>query len=545
MLITVGAAIIALLVSNSQTRKYKSTAELLFTTKASESLFGGSNAIQSVDPGRALATEIKLLQGQTVRGIVADKIGSAPNVLASADRNDNVISITATSASPARAASVANAYAAAYIENRQASTVDDITSAQKAIQRKIDELQGPISDLDKQIAALPKDQTNILAGLENNRQALLGEQSLYRQQVNQLQLRADLTGGVQVVTPAPVPTVPFAPTPRRTTVLAGGMGLMLGIGIAFLLDVLDDSIKSETDIELANLGLPILASIPVVPGWKNKQSARLVSVEDPTSVTAEAYRRLRTAIQFMGIDRPIRTIQVTSPSAAEGKSSTLSNLAVALARAGQKVVVVDCDLRRPRAHSFFGVSNDTGFTSAMVNAAPLGAVVKSVVGQPRILVAPSGPVPPNPSELLSTKRAGELLDAVKAQSDVVMVDSSPVLPVTDAAVLSKWVDATVIVVRAGETTRRELHRAVDILRQVDAKLVGLVLNGVSIGDSGSPYKYEYRPSVTPEAADAHPPEPASLSEATASGDGQNGHSGWRLTQPWSGVGRGSRSERRP
>src|SRR5215213_1650129 len=191
----------------------------------------------------------------------------------------------------------------------------------------------------------------------------------------------------------------------------------------------------------------------------------------------------------MGLDQPMRTIQVTSANPQEGKTTTLANLAVALARSGSTVAIVCCDLRRPRVHEFFGLNNDVGFTSVLLGKVGLAGAMQEVPDQARLSLLASGPLPPNPSELLSSRRTVEVLGSLQAEYDIVLIDAPPVLPVTDALVLSGRVDATLLVAVAGATTRKEGARAVELLRQVDAPLVGAVLNGV---DSEGSYGYAYQ-----------------------------------------------------
>jgi capsular exopolysaccharide synthesis family protein len=266
------------------------------------------------------------------------------------------------------------------------------------------------------------------------------------------------------------------------------LGLLFGVGLAFLVEYLDDSIKGKDDLERAALGVEILGVIPAVASWKTKEEARVVSMTDPTSPPAEAYRTLRTAVQFLGLDREVRSIQLTSANAQEGKSTTLANLGVAFARAGQRVVLVCCDLRRPRIHEFFGLSGEKGLTSVLLGEIDLGAALQPTSVE-RLVVLPSGPLPPNPSELLASRRVHDLLAGLKRDGYMVLVDSPPVLPVTDGMLLSKRVDATLLVCVAGQTTRKEVARAVELLEQVNAPLVGAVLNGVT--DEGT-YGYAYR-----------------------------------------------------
>jgi capsular exopolysaccharide synthesis family protein len=176
--------------------------------------------------------------------------------------------------------------------------------------------------------------------------------------------------------------------------------------------------------------------------------------------------------------------------AAEGKTTTAANLGVALARAGKRVVMVDWDLRRPRIETFFGVDNSVGFTNVVVGDTSLADAVQRVPNEPRLAVLPSGPTPPNPSELLTTKRASDILRALGEEADYVIVDCPPLLPVTDAIIVAGMADATILVVTANSTTKRQAARAVELLRQIDAPIVGSVLNGAT-GEAAYGYGYGY------------------------------------------------------
>jgi capsular exopolysaccharide synthesis family protein len=172
----------------------------------------------------------------------------------------------------------------------------------------------------------------------------------------------------------------------------------------------------------------------------------------------------------------------------DGKSTTVANLAAVMAQAGQRVVVVSCDLRRPRAHHFFGLPNDPGFTSVLLGQCSLLDAVQRVPQLPNIVLVPSGPVPPNPSELLASKKAKQLFEQLESAADLVIIDCPPVLPVTDAQVLSEVADAVLLVVAAGRTTGREVQHAVRGLEQVNAPLIGTVFND---SKSGAQYGYTY------------------------------------------------------
>ncbi len=216
----------------------------------------------------------------------------------------------------------------------------------------------------------------------------------------------------------------------------------------------------------------------------------MVSLTTPRSPATEAYRTLRTAVQFLPLDG-VTMIQVTSPTAGDGKTTTLANLGVALARAGQQVALVCCDLRRPKLHEFFGMTNDVGFTSVLLGKVPLSAALQQVPDQDRLYVLASGPLPPNPSELLSSRRAREVLASLRAEAEVVLIDSPPVLPVSDAMIIAGLVDVTLIVCAADRTSTRDVTRAVEQLRQVEAPLVGAILNGAGPESAyGGKYGYD-------------------------------------------------------
>jgi capsular exopolysaccharide synthesis family protein len=477
----------ALVASFLQTPVYQGTAQILLQPRSTESPFDEQTG-ERRDPERAVQTEIEVMKSEPVRAQVKQLLGAAPKVSAGPVGETDVIEIRAQSTNPQQAAAISNAYANAYIGFRRKQAVDDVLAASTEIQRKVTDLQAQIDAI--RVPAPTADNPNPTQPLE--RQALIEQQLLFKQRLSQLQVDAALkTGGAQLVTSAQAPTSPIKPTPIRSGVVALAVGLMFGVGLAFLFEYLDDTIKGKEDLERATQGLPAVGLIPTVPGWKERKRPVLVSVSDSKSPAAEAYRSLRTSVQFMGLDKPLRAIQVTSPGAGEGKTTTTANLAVALAQASQKVVIVSCDLRRPRLHEFFGVTNDVGFTSVLLGDVPVSSALQSVVGIDDLKVVASGPIPPNPSELLAGRRAVEALAALQAEADIVLIDSPPTLPVTDAAVLANRVDGTLLVATAGLTTRRELHRAHEVLRQVDARLLGTVLNGAT-GDGAYGYTYGYQ-----------------------------------------------------
>ena len=474
--VVVLAAVAASLVQNPV---YEASADVLLQPRASEQIFSPDGVqVQFPLHETRVNNAVAVMESRPVLDAVTEKLGFEPEVDIRPQEESDVITISAESTDPQKAALVATTYADTYIKTRSQALIDDLLGASEEVQAKVNDIDRQIDQLDA------ANNATVLASLQNQRSA-------YSQQLDQLQLARNLqTGGVQLVSPAAEPTTPVRPKPLRNALLGVVVGSMLGVVVAFLREHLDDTVKGKEDLDLTMPGVPVLGLIPTVTGWKDQGSTFLVSMREPTSQAAEAYRSLRTSVQFLSLDDPIRIIQITSPSSSEGKSTTVANLAVALARAEQRVVVVCCDLRRPRIHQFFGLDNAVGFTSVLLGEATLSAALQEVTlsaalqevrGCKHLAFLASGPPPPNPSELLASTRTSTFLTALRDRCDVVLIDSPPVLPVADAVVLSRVVDATILVGTAGQTTRREYRRSLELLEQVRANVVGTVLNGVNEG----------------------------------------------------------------
>lgn len=480
----------ALLASFLQEKVYEARARVVL--KPRQSLFQTA-VVPQVDPTE-VETEMQFIESEPVRQAARERLGVVPKVSVNQVGTTSVVEVKVRNTNPQEASRLANGYVDAYIDFRRKAITDELQASAKELQVRVDDLQKRIDALAEELSQASCTPTNAAGcgrrdALQKDRDTLLNQQAPLKAKLDQFQLDSSLTNaGAELIAPAPVPKTPVQPRPVRNALVAAGVGLVLGIGLALLLDHLDDSLKSKEDLERVAQGLPVLGLIPAVGNWKNKTQTPVVSQAEPNSPTAEAYRTLRTSIQFSSIDRPMRIITITSPSAAEGKTTTTANLAVALARAGQRVVVVGCDLRRPRIHEFFGLSNHVGFTSVLLGEVPLSKALQQVPGETGLRLMGSGFLPPNPSELLASNRADEVLRALAAQHDSVLLDCSPVLPVTDAAVLSSKAHGTLLVATMGQTTGKQLFRAIELLRQVGAPLIGTVLNGV---EPGGAYGYYY------------------------------------------------------
>ena len=213
----------------------------------------------------------------------------------------------------------------------------------------------------------------------------------------------------------------------------------------------------------------------------------LITLTDPRSPAAEAFRTLRTNLIFSSLDRPLTTLLVTSAAPDEGKSVTLANLAVTMAQGGRKTILVDCDLRHPRQHEIFGAPDRPGLTSMILDPSGVDEPPLAATSVEGLSLLPAGPLPPNPADLLSSRRMESLISSLKSRADIVLFDAPPIVAVTDAALLATKLDGVLLVVSAGQTKREHAQRAKELLEKINVRLVGAVLTNAVVDTSLSPY----------------------------------------------------------
>ncbi len=469
---------------------YGAKADILLDPNGSTSLFNGGSGQPQIDPKLVIDTETKMIESKPVRAAVEATRGRVPKVAASRVDETLIIQLTGYGGSASAAADTANAYADAYITLRQNQATDDLASAGTALQQKLDDLQAQVDQIDKSVNDTPAAQRDAFrASQAAQRDALTAQQSLFRQRLDELQVDTQLrAGAAHIVARATPPKAPVKPTPVRNALLALAVGILLGVGVACVQEYLDDSIRTKEDLARLS-GLPVIGTIPAFT-TSHKEAPALVLSSEANAHAAEAFRSLRTSVQLLGVVRPVTTIQFTSPESGVGKTTTVANLATVLAAAGQRVAVVDSDLRRPRLHEVFGLANDRGLTSVLTGETPLVDALRPAAGYSGLEVLTAGAVAPNPSELLSLKLTAQVIFDLQSQFDVVLIDSPPVLPVTDAVVMSSWVEAVVVVAASGMTKRNDVRSAMELLRQAEAPVVGAVLGRTS-PESSYAYAYGY------------------------------------------------------
>lgn len=424
------------------------------------------------------------------------------------EENRQVIRLLARNHDPHLAAEIANTIPVVFTERNATLQSTRFVESKESLSKELKRLETDIEATQTLIEAIGTPTTTAeeteLARLETTL-------ARYRYNYGQLltnyeQIRiseANVVENIVIFQAATAPSNSIFPRTRNNVLLAAAIGAIMAVGVAFLAEYLDDTLKTPEDVTHV-LGLNTLGNIARLrSSRRGNGGGSLVATMEPRSSISEAIRTLRTNIQFSSVDRPVCRLMVTSTGPSEGKSLTAANLAIVFAQAGQSVVLVDTDLRRPTLHKLFDLSNATGVTNGLLGDANPGIgewLLSTSVENLRLLA--SGPLPPNPSELLGSQRMGKLIEHLSEQADLVIFDTPPVLAVTDAAVLSRQMDGVLLVVEAGGTRDREARRAMKELTQVDAPVLGAVLNKVRTGRREGYYYYHYEG----ESGDKHPSE---------------------------------------
>lgn len=496
------------------------------------------------DPNRYVEAHKDIIRSQAVLHEAAQSI---PNITSkkieeaiaveSGDQSD-VITVSATDTNATRARNIANAVARSYIENRRQYAVAGLSRAVDEIDSKLGALQATIAEIDSRIEtgsegspdrplpAMPDLSSGSLVlgttpeALRTARDAAAVQyESLFQRQQELLVDISLKRGEAELINQAETPASPVSPKPIRDAVLGGIVGLLLGVGVSLLREQMDDRFRSVHDVNTV-LGVPVLAELP-----RDDDSMAEVNqvavVSRPSSSISEAVRSLRTSIQYFDLDRPLKVIVVTSALPGEGKSLVSANLAAVYAQAGKRTVLLSADLRRVGVTRYFrSTSTSVGLTGLITqmnengkggngkSGDPSPASASSIpdaqvradntgtslartallpTGVANLAFLPPGPVPPNPAELLNSQRMTQLLGDLERAADVVIVDTPPLLPVTDAAVVAARADGVVLVVALGETRRAAGLRAKAVIEGTGARLLGVVVNKGPT--TGSDYYY--------------------------------------------------------
>lgn len=499
------AGSISFIVVRQQAPLYQATATLLV-----------GSALQDPNPGfdqiyfseQLISTYVDIAYRDPVKDAAQEALGLSwiPGYSVNAIPNTQLMEITVTDTDPLRTQLVANELANQLVLQSPTNQSDD-QARKQFINEELDQIEVAIRETQEEIDANRKELSNLtsarqITNMQNQIFSLQTKLDTLRD--NYTGLLASTQGGalntVTVIEPAKLPSFPIGPNGLTPILTATALAVTLAAGAAYLMAYLDNTLKSAEEIKKYT-GQTMLVGIPQIEG--ESYSDKLVTVKQPRSPVSEAYRTLRTAVQFLTIDRPEnKTILVSSANPSEGKSLTTSNLAAVIAQAGYRVLVIDADLRRPVMHKIFGVDNRLGMTEFLraVHSQDgensfdtlLEQIIRPTAVENLFLLS-SGPIPPNPSELLGSRTNEFLFSSLKKRFDYLVVDSPPALVVTDAIVLSAQADGVLLVIDADLTQRAHIKQAVDRLNEVEANILGIVVNRISMrADGYTNYYYPYQ-----------------------------------------------------
>lgn len=491
LLSTLVAGVASYIISRNSTPIYQASATLMVNQASNPTTATGYSDILTSE--RLARTYASLLTSRPVLDETARRLGiDATNldemISVTSVRDTQLLGIKVEGPDAGLIAQIANTLPVVFLERNQEWQLGRVSESRA-------NLEAEIANTEKDLAQTQEALKNATGDTERTRleTSLAQFRSTYSTLVASYQqvriTEAQALNNIVIAEPAVEPQDPIRPRVLTNTLLAAIVGLMLALGVAFLVEYLDDTIKTPDDISRVS-GLSTLGAIARLKDVGGaRQLIAWLRIKAPES---EAYRTLRTNIQFSSVDKPIRSLLVTSSSPGEGKSTTTANLAVVLAQTGQRVIAVDTDLRRPVLHKVFSVPNNTGLTTALLGGdnAPLESFLQTTEID-SLTVLTSGPIPPNPSELLGSHRMAHLVERLTGVADIVIFDSPPVLAVTDAAVMGRQVDGVLLVVEAGRTREHALASATAELQKTGASVLGAALNRLDTRRGDYQYYYYY------------------------------------------------------
>lgn len=499
-LIVVGAVVAggtAYLINVNTRPIYQASARLLID-EAPES--GGNEYAQALFEERLATTYVELLALYPVLSETVERLnldmdpGQLKNRLnVSASSQAQIIIISVEDEDPTRAALIANTVGDVFMDLNQERESARFAASIASYEEQMETLQAEISAVERQIIELGEPDTAEeqvkLAELETaRREAQIRYTEAFNTRESLRVEQARISNNLIPVEPARTPDSPIRPRVRTNTILGAAVGAILALGVVFLVEYMDDAIKSPEQVrQVADVST--LAAIHHIRGNGSGLDSWLVTHHSPRAPVSEAFRMLRTNLNFSAVDEALRTIVVTSSSPGEGKSTISANLAVVMAQTGKQVILVDSDLRRPMQHQLFGLSNNHGLTSTLLDPeTPIEHQLQPAKVQ-GLRVLTSGPIPPNPAELLNSQRMDQIVRLLENEADIIIFDTPPVLSVADATILAPKVSGCVLVVDAGRTRPQVLSQAVERLRNANTHLLGAVLNQLKVRGSG--YYYDY------------------------------------------------------
>ena len=484
---------LALFVSGRQTPIYESRASVLVVPA---DLGSASDAPEVLN----MATEAQLMSSVQVAEIVAKNLEISTDLRQLLEEltvdqplETEILEISYRDPDPNRAQRLATGFAQGYLQYRTTGATAQIQQSEEKIQRELDALQLRLGKIQTELARLPVDSLR-RGSLESEAASL--QSLILERQLALFDLPDQVTVG-RIIQPAQPASSPVSPNDVIAVGLGLAAGLALGIGLAFLRDRLSQRLRSSEETE-EHLGAPILGTIPRVPQWRRRSKPLVITLTHQRSPSAEAYRILRTNVLSVAAGVGAKSIMVTSAYGGEGKSATVANLGVVLAGAGKRVSLVSADLRRPRLQEFFQRDWSVGLSDVLAERLPLSAAVQEItlpkslpteLSSVGLRILPSGRVPEDPAELLTTERMSEVLRELEETSDIVLIDVPPALAVTDALVVAQVAQGVLVVLGPNSVERSSVLAVRQQLEKVGARILGGVLNGPDTLTAQAGYSY--------------------------------------------------------
>lgn len=416
-------------------------------------------------------------------------------------RDTRLLKLHVNSKDPVLAANIANRIAEMYVRrNLYYISRDEMMNLLKneylKLETKLSEYNKTFLAKHPQMIRLKKELRETVKKIEDVKKASFGYDIITKdfQGEGGYTLEGLKANNVSIEDPAEVPIIPIKPKKRLNVLLAVIVGLFGGVGLAFFFEYLDDTVKSVEDTGKL-VAWPFLGGVPQIDSGAGKMrefEKDLLTHTKPKDPTSEAYRAIRTSILFSSTEEhPLKAVLITSPGPQEGKTTTLCNLGVVMAQSGKRVLMVDADMRRPRLHGIFKKKNEKGLSDFLCSQAELKDIIQKT-DIDNIAIVSGGQHPPNPSELLSGHKVEDFIRVAKEKFDFILFDTPPVAVVTDAIVLSKATDGTIMVIESEKTSKRVLPRIYQILKDSKAKIIGTVLNKISLKSRSHHYYYYSR-----------------------------------------------------
>ncbi len=490
ILITIVAGVTAFFITRQITPVYRATTTVLVneapvTRTSGDSLYASDRLTRTYAD---MMTKTPILEETSMRlGLTIMPGDLSKMITINPQTGTLLIEVVVESTDPVAAALIANTLVEVFSSDIEQVQSDRYSQSKGSLELKMEELENEISYYTAlaESAVSETERLDNLARADQYRDTYYSLLELYE---NVWISEAQSISSLSIIEPANVPNSPVRPKVLQTTALAAVVGFLLTGGAIVASEALDDTLRTPEDIN-RYLGLPVLG---MIDRFSKDVDKRLISVEQPRSPIAESFRGLRENVKFSSIDRKLHTLLITSPEPGEGKSTIAANLAVVFAQAGVDTILLDSDLRRPALHKFFGANNRFGLSSLLLQGSDSfdNTMTHSPIRNLRIIF--SGSLPPNPAELLASERMKKFLENLKQLADLIILDTPPIMAVTDAATLAPNVDGVVLVIHPGKTRASVAKQTVEQLKLAQAKVLGVVLNPLDLKNSRYAYRYGHK-----------------------------------------------------